>query len=508
MSLTSILSWALRSRVERIERFKKDPLGVQKAQLSELVRKGKRTQWGKEHELGRVKGPEDFRDRIPLSDYEGLKPYIERTMKGEKDVLWPGRVRWFAMSSGTTADRSKYIPVTPASLKDCHYKGGKDMVALYLHQNSDSNLYQGKSLVLGGSSQVSRMGSNAKVGDLSSVLIEKLPFWADLRRTPGRSVALMEDWESKIDKMARITMKEKVTNIAGVPSWTLVLLKRILSLTGHSNILDVWPELELFMHGGVSFSPYEEQFKKLIPDPKMRYVQNYNASEGFFSVQDRSEAEDMLLMLDYGIFYEFIPLEEIHKEDPRILPLQEVETGGDYALVITTNGGLWRYMIGDTVRFTNTFPFRIQVSGRTKHFINTFGEELIIDNAEKALRKACRATDAALEEYTGGPVYMDTSTAGTHEWLLEFETYPSDLEKFRDRLDEALTEVNSDYAAKRSYDLTLRKPILHALPKGAFYTWMKERGKLGGQNKVPRLANHREYLEGILERFHPIDSIR
>ncbi len=508
MSLTSILSRALRSRADRIERFKQDPHGVQEAELAKLILKGRRTKWGQEHGLDRVEGPENFRSILPLSSYEDLTPYIERAMQGERDVLWPGKVRWFAMSSGTTADRSKYIPITPESLKNCHYKGGKDMVALYLKQRENSRLYQGKSLVLGGSSKVTRMGSNAKVGDLSSVLIENLPFWADFRRTPGRSVALMEDWEEKIEKMARITMKEKVTNIAGVPSWTLVLLKRILSITGKKNILEVWPDLELFMHGGVSFTPYRQQFEQLIPSEKMQYIQNYNASEGFFAVQDRLEADDMLLMLDYGIYYEFIPLEEVHKEEPTLLTLREVEAGADYAIVITTNGGLWRYMIGDTVRFTSTDPYRIQVSGRTKHFINTFGEELIIDNAEQALKKASEATGAAIEDYTGAPVYMDDSSAGAHEWAIEFATAPSDLQKFRDLFDEALIEANSDYAAKRSYNLTLRSPILHSMPQGSFYTWMKERGRLGGQNKVPRLANHREYLEPILQRFDPIESVR
>ncbi len=476
--------------------------------MAELLRKGKHTRWGKEHGLDRFRSNDAFREKVPVTDYEGLKPYIERAMQGEKDVLWPGKVRWFAMSSGTTAERSKYIPITPHSLRNCHYKGGKDMVALYLEQREHSRLYQGKSLVLGGSSKVTRMGSHAKVGDLSSVLIENLPAWADLRRTPGRSVALMEDWEEKIEKMARITMDQNVTNIAGVPSWTLVLLKRILSITGKDNVLEVWPELELFMHGGVSFAPYKEQFEKLIPSGNMEYIQNYNASEGFFSLQDRLGADDMLLMLDYGIHYEFIPLEEVHSDNPTLLSLKEVEEGEDYALVITTNGGLWRYMIGDTIRFSSTDPYRIQVSGRTKHFINTFGEELIIDNAEKALGKACDMSGAAIEEYTGGPVYMDDTSAGAHEWLIEFETAPEDLEQFRDRFDEALCEVNSDYAAKRSYDLTLRKPILHALPKGAFYTWMKERGKLGGQNKVPRLANDRDYLEKLLQRFDPLQSIR
>ena len=508
MSLTSILSWALRSRVERIENFKKDPIGVQEAQLGELLRKGKDTKWGKDRGLEQISSNSEFRRTVPVSDYEGLKPYIDRAMDGEKDVLWPGKVRWFAMSSGTTSDRSKYIPVTPDSLKGCHYKGGKDMVALYLEQQERSRLYKGKSLVLGGSSKVTRMGSNARVGDLSSVLIQNLPSWADLRRTPGRSIALMEDWEEKIEKMARITMEERVTNIAGVPSWTLVLLKRILSISRTDNILEIWPDLELFMHGGVSFSPYKEQFEKLIPSEGMSYIQNYNASEGFFSIQDKLEADDMLLMLDYGIYYECIPLEDIHKENPRVLPLQEVDTGADYALVITTSGGLWRYMIGDTVRFTSTDPYRVQVSGRTKHFINTFGEELIIDNAEKALRKACEMSGASIEEYTGAPVYMDQASAGAHEWLIEFETAPEDLEQFRDRFDEALCEVNSDYAAKRSYDLTLRKPFIHSLQKGSFYTWMKEEGKLGGQNKVPRLSNGRDHMERILERFDPLTSIR
>lgn len=508
MSLTSLLSHFLRNRVRRIEAFKADPIGVQNAELASLLNKGKRTEWGKEHGLDRMQGIKGFREQVPVSDYEGLKPYIERAMDGERDLLWPGRVRWFAMSSGTTSDRSKYIPMSPESLKKCHYKGGKDMVALYLAQCEKSSLYQGKSLVLGGSSQIRDTESGkAHIGDLSSILVRNLPYWADLKRTPGRSVALMEDWEAKIERMARISMKEDVRSIAGVPSWTLVLLKRILEVSGAKNILEIWPELELFMHGGVRFSPYKEQFRQLLPSEGVSYLENYNASEGFFAVQDRLGADDMLLMLDNGIYYEFIPFGELEEETPRVLSLQEVEKGEDYALVISTNGGLWRYMIGDTVRFTSTSPFRIQVSGRTKHFINSFGEELIIDNAEKALSKACDRTGAAVEEYTGAPIYMDSEKAGAHEWAIEFATPPSDLGQFRDSFDEALKEANSDYAAKRSYDLTLRSPKLHVLPQGSFYRWMKERGKLGGQNKVPRLANHREYLEPLLQRFTPVESL-
>ena len=470
--------------------------------MRDLCRMAQHTEFGSKYEFGSIKNSNEFRERVPIRTYDDFKPYIYRLREGEQNLLWPTKQKWFAKSSGTTSGKSKYIPVTSESLEECHYKGGKDALSIYYELNGMADVYSGKTLVLGGSSNIHSYNRACYTGDLSAIIIRNLPIWVELKRIPNKDIALMEDWEHKIDKMAIASMNEDVRMVVGVPSWTLVLMKRILEMKSKALITDVWPNLELFLHGGVSFSPYRKQFEKLIDSPKMNFLETYNASEGFFSIQDRLGEKDMLLMLDYGIYYEFIPIANEGKEQPETLALEEVTLGEVYAMVISTNGGLWRYKIGDTIQFTNLSPFRIKVSGRTKHFINAFGEEVIIENAVAALEHACAETSATISDFTAGPVFMGSLNKGRHEWFIEFQEPPNNLEKFKYVLDEALQRENSDYQAKRSYNLALEEPLIRTLPKGTFYRWMKKRGKLGGQNKVPRLSNDREYLDEINSLIH------
>lgn len=497
MPLNSVFSWFMKKRVHQIELFKKYPLEVQEELMKDLCRMAQHTEFGLMYDFSSVKDTRQFKERVPIRTYDDFKPYITRLREGEQNLLWPTKQKWFAKSSGTTSGKSKYIPVTTESLEECHYKGGKDSLSIYYELNSDADVYSGKTLVLGGSSNIHSYNRASYTGDLSAIIIRNLPMWVELKRIPNRDIALMEDWEHKIDKMALASMNEDVRMVVGVPSWTLVLMKRILEMKNKSLITDVWPNLELFLHGGVSFSPYRKQFESLVNSQKMNYLETYNASEGFFSIQDRLGEKDMLLMLDYGIYYEFIPLALVSNDQPETLSLEQVCVGEVYAMVISTNGGLWRYMIGDTIQFTSLTPFRIKVSGRTKHFMNAFGEEVIIENAVAALEAACAETSATISDFTAGPVYIGQANKGRHEWFIEFQEAPTDIEKFRFILDQALQRVNTDYQAKRSYNLALEEPLIRTLPKGTFYKWMKKRGKLGGQNKVPRLSNNREYLDEI-----------
>jgi hypothetical protein len=464
-----------------------------------MIDKAKYTKFGKNYGFENFKNIQDFQNKVPINDYEGVKTYVEKLRKGEKDLLWPGDVRWFAKSSGTTSEKSKFIPVSKEALEDCHFRGGKDVLAIYTENYPNTRIFSGKGLTLGGSHQVDNFSNTSYYGDLSAILIENIPWWADFIRTPRQKVALIPEWEEKLEKLTKETLKENVTNLAGVPSWNLVMIRHILDFTGKNHLLEIWPNLELFSHGGVSFTPYREQFHKLIPSPDMHYLETYNASEGFFAIQDDPSRDDMLLMLDYGIFYEFIPIEEINSNNPIAVTIADIELNKNYAMVISTNSGLWRYLIGDTVTFTSTFPHKIKITGRTKHFINAFGEEVIIDNAEKALKIACEKTGAIISEYTAAPIYMGSDAKGAHEWLIEFESEPSDLNFFTTLLDNALCAINSDYEAKRYKGITLSPPIVRSMKKGTFFKWMKERGKLGGQNKVPRLSNNREYVDSLLE---------
>ncbi|WP_245986230.1 GH3 auxin-responsive promoter family protein [Marinoscillum furvescens] len=491
----------MKKRIHDMELFIKYPHDVQEELRRGLLSRAARTEYGRKYGFEDLRNREEFRNRVPIVTYEDLYPYIERLMAGEQNLLWPTEVRWFAKSSGTTNARSKFIPVSNEALEDCHYKGGKDLLSIYVNNYPDTKMFTGKNLVIGGSQQVNQFDKNAKsyYGDVSAVLIKNLPFWAQMVRTPSLDIALMDEWEEKIEKMAQYTINENVTSISGVPTWTIVLLERILEIRNTSSILDVWPNLEAFIHGAVAFTPYEKLFNSLIPSSNMRYMETYNASEGFFGIQDQTDSKEMLLMLDYGIYYEFIPMDEWNNEHPKTVGLDEVELGKNYAIIISTNAGLWRYKIGDTIRFTSLDPYRIKISGRTKHFINAFGEELIIENAEEAIAEACEQTDAEMENFTAGPKYLEAGSKGCHEWVIEFNKAPENQTQFTEILDAKLRTLNSDYDAKRQNDMALSLPIIHFVQKGTFYSWMKKRGKLGGQNKVPRLANNREYLDDLLE---------
>jgi hypothetical protein len=495
--IPSIVNWLNNKRINQIELFKKFPDETQKEVLYGLLAKASKTEWGKKYDYTSISSISDFQNRIPVQTYEELIPFVERLRNGECDLLWPGEIKWFAKSSGTTSTKSKFIPLSRESLEDCHYRGARDMLAVYTYNKPDTKIFNGKSLILGGSHRINNFSNDSLYGDLSAILIENAPFWVDLIRTPKTKIALLEDFEEKLNQITKQTVNENVTNISGVPSWYLVLIKQILAFTGKSNLREVWPNLEVFFHGGISFGPYREQFLNFIPGEGMNYMESYNASEGFFGLQDDPATNDMLLMLDLGVFYEFIPSDKINSDSPPVYTISEVEQGINYAMVISTNGGLWRYMIGDTIVFTNLRPYKFKISGRTKEFINAFGEEVISDNAEKALESACKTTGAVIAEYTAGPVFIEDDSKGSHEWIIEFQKEPADLSHFTDILDEALKSVNSDYEAKRYKDLNLIKPLIRSVPCGTFYKWLRTKNKLGGQNKVPRLSNTREYIEDL-----------
>jgi len=487
--------------MHQIDLFMKYPLEVQDELFKRLITTARNTEFGRTHGFADIHNQEQFRNLIPAFSYEDIYPYIERNMMGEQNLLWPSDVKWFAKSSGTTNARSKFIPVSYEALEDCHFKGGKDMLSIYGNNNPETRMFDGKGLTIGGSQQLNQFDSSQEsfYGDVSAVIMSNLPYWTRFVRTPTLDIALMDEWESKIEVMAKTTMEENVTSISGVPTWTIILLQKIMELKGTDNILDVWPNLEVFFHGAVAFGPYRNIFQKMIPSSEMHYMETYNASEGFFGIQDQPGSDDMLLMLDYGIFYEFIPFVEIHKESPKVIGLSEVVEGEHYALLISTNAGLWRYNIGDTVQFTSTDPFRIRISGRTKHFINAFGEELVVENAERGIAVAAEKTGALINNFTAAPKYFSEDEQAAHEWVVEFEKEPDNLADFARYLDETLREINSDYDAKRYKNMALTAPIIHRVEVGTFYKWMKGRGKLGGQNKVPRLCNTREYLDDILE---------
>ncbi|MGI8634656.1 MAG: GH3 auxin-responsive promoter family protein [Segetibacter sp.] len=495
--LSPAISRLARFRLWRIEHWMDNPGAVQFEILQDLITSAQYTEIGRKYGFERLYTIKSFKDAVPIHDYDDLKPYIERCMRGEQRLLWNTPISWFAKSSGTTSEKSKFIPVSEESLEQSHFQGAKDVLTLYYNYNPDSDLLTGKGLVIGGSHQVSKLNEETQYGDLSAVLMQNTPFWGHWLRTPELSIALLDEWETKIEKLAKTTITENVTSISGVPTWTLVLIKRILEITGKQHLKEVWPNLELYIHGGVSFTPYREQFEKLIGAP-INYIDLYNASEGFFAAQDDPSDEGMLLFLQHGIFYEFMPVEEYEKEKPRTLQLDEVEIGRNYALVISSNGGLWRYLIGDTIQFTSLVPYKIKVSGRLKHFINAFGEEVIVDNSDRAIAVASEKTGAIVKDYTAAPIYFSEQGNGGHEWLIEFEKAPSDIGLFTYELDTALKNVNSDYEAKRHKDIALKMPVVHALKKGVFEEWLRSKGKLGGQHKVPRLSNDRKYIEEIL----------
>ena len=501
----SIASWLLKKRYHQIELFLKYPAEVQQEVLQQLLDFADETEVGKTYGFEGISDYQTFAGRLPVVTYEEMEPLIERTRRGAQNLFWPTEIKWFAKSSGTTNAKSKFIPVSSEALEDCHYKSGKDLLCLYLNNNPNSQLFTGKSLRLGGSMQLYE-DNGSFFGDLSAILIDNMPFWAELSSTPSSRVSLMSEWESKLKAIIQESIRENVTSLAGVPSWMLVLLNQVLKETGKQHLFEIWENLEVYFHGGVSFNPYREQYNRLLPRDTFQYYEIYNASEGFFAIQDRNNSQDLLLMLDYGIFYEFIPMDAFGTPHQRVIPLWEVQTGVNYAIVITTNAGLWRYQVGDTVRFTSTDPYRIRVTGRTKHHINVFGEELIIENTEDALRNTCQHWGATIKEYTVAPVFMSGTDKGAHEWLVEFRQPPADLQAFGRDLDKALQALNSDYEAKRYKNITLNPLRLHKAREGLFYDWLKSKGKLGGQHKVPRLSNTREYLEELLELNHRVPT--
>ncbi len=499
MGITSIARRIFLARQKELERHYYDAASMQQEVMRRLLDRAKDTEYGIRHLFNITKNYDDFSHNIPLNTYEELKGDIDRMRHGEENVLWPGRVKWYAKSSGTTNDKSKFIPVSSEGLQHIHYAGGFDAMAIYLRNNPQSRIFDGKSLILGGSHAPNYEASDSLVGDLSAILIQNINPLANLFRVPKKKTALLSDFEVKRDRIARETIGKNVTNLSGVPSWMLSVLTRVLEISGKSTIDEVWPNLEVFFHGGVAFTPYHPQYKEIIPSDKMHYMETYNASEGFFGLQDDPADNTMLLMLDYDIFYEFIPMEDIEKENPRVIPLVDVELGKNYAMVISTSCGLWRYIIGDTISFTSRDPYKFIITGRTKHFINAFGEELIVDNAEKGLEYACQQTGAEVLEYTAAPVFMDNHAKCRHQWLIEFTKQPDDLSRFADILDQKLQEINSDYEAKRYKDITLQHLEVFSARHDLFNDWLKSRGKLGGQHKVPRLSNNRRIIDELLE---------
>ncbi|RRJ89382.1 GH3 auxin-responsive promoter family protein [Flavobacterium macacae] len=496
--INSVATWFLKKRIHQIELFLKYPNEVQEELLLNLIRTAENTVIGKQFGFSSIKSYQEFAERVPVSTYEDLEPLIERTRTGEQNVFWNTPIKWFAKSSGTTNAKSKFIPVSNESLQNCHYNASKDLLSLYLNNNEESQLFTGKSLRLGGSKQLYE-DNNTFFGDLSAILIDNMPIWAEFSSTPSNKVSLMSEWETKIPAIINETIHENVTSFAGVPSWMLVLMNKTLEATGKGNLLEIWPNLEVYFHGGVSFEPYRDQYKKILPSSGFQYYEIYNASEGFFAIQDLNNSSDLLLMLDYGIFYEFIPMDTFGTPEQKIIRLSEVELNKNYAIVITTNAGLWRYMIGDTIRFTSLNPYRIRVSGRTKHHINVFGEELIVENTDKAIAKTCKLTNSEVIDYTVAPVFMEGKEKGAHEWMVEFKIPPANAEEFRQILDETLQSLNSDYEAKRHNNMTLNPLLLNVARTNLFYDWLKERDKLGGQHKIPRLSNQRNYLQELLE---------
>ena len=495
--LHTVVTWLLKKRVHDIELFIKYPNEVQRDELMSLLQTAKKTEVGKQYGFADIQQYEGFADRVPIRTYEEIAPMIERSRQGEQNIFWPTPIKWYAKSSGTTNAKSKFIPISNESLEDCHFKGGKDMLRLYFKNNEQSSVLQGKALRLGGSKEIYEE-NNSYFGDLSAIMINNLPLWAEMVSAPSQKVSLMSEWETKMKAIVNETIKEDIRSMAGVPSWMLVLLQKVLAETGRESILDVWPNMEVYFHGGVNFMPYKEQYKALMPSDAVHYVELYNASEGFFGVQDQLHSDELLLMLDYGIFYEFIDMKTYGTKNEKVIPLSAVEVGTQYAVIISTNAGLWRYNIGDTIRFTSIVPYRFKITGRTKHFINVFGEELVIENANKALELVCQRHHVQLVDYTAAPIFMEGSEKGGHEWLIEFKAPPKDAAVFAKDLDKRLQALNSDYEAKRYKNMTLMPLKLHVAKPKTFYKWLKQKGKIGGQHKVPRLSNTREYLDELL----------
>ena len=498
MSLLNVVIVNLmKLRKKRIQKFIEQPFKTQENTLKHLVSAATNTEFGKKHFFSSIQNIKDFKENVPLHSYEDLFPWIERNLKGEQNLLWPSEIIWFAKSSGTSNDKSKYIPVSKEALYHCHYKAGKDILSFHCNQFKNSKIFTGRSLTLGGSRSINKLNNKSYIGDLSAILIDNLPYWVTRMRSPKKEIAFLGEWELKIDQMAEETIPQNITSISGVPSWTMVFFNKVLEKTGKKNIEEVWPNLEMFMHGGIKLQPFKNQLDVFFPSKKLKCIEIYNASEGFFGIQPEHHTNDFLLMLDYGIYYEFIPLEELEKENPKTIELKEVVTNKTYALVISTNAGLWRYQLGDTIKFTSTQPYRFVIEGRTQQFINVFGEELMVNNADKALAIAAEKCNTKVLEYTAAPIFFKEKESGAHEWIIEFENIPDDLVKFNYCLDNALKSLNSDYETKRYQNMILREPQIIPIKKGTFYLWLKSKNKLGGQNKIPRLSNDRSWFDEV-----------
>ena len=500
MPFNAVFSHIIKKRIPRINRFSKDPISYQKENLEFLLSTAANTTFGKEYDYDKIRSVKSFQANVPLSNYDSLKPYIERQLHGEVNVLWPGKTSWFAKSSGTSSNKEKLLPITVDSLYENHYAGGKDLLALYYQNFPNRKLYNAKHLIIGGSTQIQSMSNDTSIGDLSAFIVENLPWWTEIRRTPKREIALMNNWEEKLDKMAYATINENICIIAGLPSWTSILMKKILAITGKANIHEVWPNLELYIHGGMNFSPYEKTFNDLFPDSKMNYVEAYNSSEGYFGLQDQVKSKNLLLLSDSHVFYEFIPMEDYNGlESKTVLSLEEIELNKEYALVISTSAGLWRYIIGDTIKFVENSPYRFQITGRTTQYINAFGEKLLMIHAEKAIAKAANKCKASIKDYTVAPYYTDKKGNGSHEWAISFVQQPEDIGEFQQQLDNALKELNGDYFGKRVHDINMTAPKIRVVEPDVFDSWLKSKNKLGGQHKVPRLSEERSFIEEILD---------
>ena len=492
----SIVSWSIKKRIAQINSFVHKPIETQSNVLTNLITKAKDTKWGEKYNYDKIKNYNDFKNNVPIHSYEDIAPYVNKIKQGHENILWPGQISFFAKSSGTTNDKSKFIPITNESLNECHFKAGKDMLSIYMNLFPESTIFHGKSLMIGGSKSLGKE-RNYTEGDLSSILISNLPIWTTFMRTPSINTALMSDWEEKMKKMAYEAIKQNVTSISGVPSWTMILLRKVLEISGKKNIHQIWPKLELYMHGGISMKPYQKEFDEII-GKTINYLEIYNASEGFFGIQNNLKEHSFLLMLDYGIFYEFIPIHNQEEKEDQIVSLKDVKKHVNYAIVISSNGGLWRYKIGDTVKFESINPYKIVISGRTKHFINAFGEEVMVSNTDLAIKQACEKTNSKINDYTAAPKFLNNSS-GCHEWIIDFEITPKNKDNFAKILDEELRNINSDYDAKRYKNILLKKPIIHFCENNFFYTWLKKNQKIGGQNKVPRLSNNRKKIEELLK---------
>ncbi|MEJ6685952.1 MAG: GH3 auxin-responsive promoter family protein [Crocinitomicaceae bacterium] len=506
MPFNAVFSHIIKKRLPRIRNYSQNPIDCQKIVLKQLLEKSLNTSFGVEHCFDEIQSHEEFKNQVPLSNYDQLQPFINRQIAGEENVLWPGKTSWFAKSSGTSTKNAKLLPITVDSLYENHYAGGKDLLAIYYENHSNRKLYNAKHLVIGGSTQINTLTNDTSVGDLSAFIVENLPWWTEIRRTPNRKIALMDNWEKKLDQMAHATINDNICIVAGLPSWTLVLFQRVLDITGKANVHEVWPNLELYIHGGMNIAPYQLTFDKMLPKSEMNYVQSYNSSEGYFGLQDKKNATDMLLLTDAQIYYEFIPMNEFKElESNTTLDLKEVEIDKEYALVISTSAGLWRYIIGDTIRFTSTKPFRFLVTGRTTHYINAFGEKTIISHVESALSLAAIDNNVDVIDFTVAPYFEESKGSGGHQWLLAIEN-PKDLDtiRFENDIEENMKALNGDYLGKRKQSINMLAPKFDYVNKQVFETWLKHNNKLGGQHKIPRIQNDRKLIEELLEIYREV----